>query len=379
MKRTFCWVLIIGLVISLGMLGCAKEDEEMKIGAILPLTGDGAKYGEAAKKGIDLAVEDINLKGGIKGRKIKVVFEDSQGSPAIGVAAVKKLITVERVPVIIGDLFSSVTLAIAPIANENKVAILSPASSAPAITNAGDYIFRNCASDIFEGSIMGNFAVAKLGIKRVAVLYINNDYGVGISDVFKKTFIQKSGYVTIEEAFDQGATDFRTQLSKVNASHPQAVYIVGYRELGQLLKQAMELGIKVQFLSTVMFEDPEILKIAGYAAEGVIYSARAYDPQGKDEAIQNFVRSFKQRYGVIPDIFSGLSYDSVKILALAIEKGGFNSEGIKKALYEIKHYPAVVGDTSFDENGDVIQPALIKTVEEGKFTSYEATCSPRSE
>jgi len=339
--------IVVALVIVLVVIQTKKEPDIIKIGAILPLTGDGAKYGEAAKKGINLALEEINGQGGVKGTKIKTIFEDTQGDPKAGVSAVQKLITIDKVPAIIGDLFSSVTLAVAPIMNQNKTVLLSPASSAPKITEAGDYIFRNCASDIFEGSIMGRFATNELGLKRIAILYINNDYGVGIRDVFKKTFISESGLITVEETFEQGATDFRTQLTKVKGSNPQAVYIVGYKELGQLLKQAREIGIKLQFLSTVMFEDPEIIKIAGPAAEGVIYSARAYDPGSMDKSTREFVTKYMHRYNESPDIFAALSYDAMKILSLAIERRGFTSNKIKDALYTIKHYPAVVGDMSY--------------------------------
>lgn len=363
-------VIVVALSIMLIVTQTKKEAEEINIGAILPLTGDGGKYGDASKKGIELALDEINASGGVKGKRIKMIYEDTQGDPKFGVSAMQKLVTVDKVIVVIGGLFSSVTLAVSPIANQNKVVLLSPASSSPKITNAGDYIFRNCASDIFEGSIIGKHAFAELGFKKVAILYINNDYGVGIRDVFKREFMSRGGTVTSEESFEQGATDFRTQLTKIKGSEPEAIYMVGYKELGQLLKQAKELGITSQFLSTVMFEDPEIVKIAGGAAEGVIYSSRAYDTESKEGVTYDFVRRFKQKYNETPDIFAGLSYDAMKILALAMERGGFNSDGIKGALYGIKHYPALVGDTSFDENGDVIQPAVIKTVKGGKFVKF---------
>lgn len=372
MKKLMMIILILGIT-SIGLiLGCANKEKEINIGAILPLTGDGAKYGSASRKAIELALEEINGAGGVKGRKIKAIYEDSQGTPRIGISAMQKLITTDGVPAVIGDLFSSVTLAIAPVAEQNKVVVLSPSSSAPKITNAGDYIFRNCASDIFEGAIMGEYAFDSLGFKKVAILYINNDYGVGIRDVFKRQFTARGGIVVLEESFEQSSTDFRTQLTKIKSTDAQAIYVVGYKELGQLLRQAKEIGITSQFLSTVMFEDPDIIKTAGGAAEGVIYSARAYDPESKKGATYDFVQRFKEKYKETPDIFAALSYDAVKILALAMKQGGFTSDGIKGALYGIKHYPGLVGDTSFDENGDVIQPAVMKTVKQGKFIKFSA-------
>jgi branched-chain amino acid transport system substrate-binding protein len=353
---------------------CSKkpqESKDIKIGAILPLTGDGAKYGGAAKKGIELALGELNNKGGIKGIKIKIIYEDSQGVPKDGVSALQKLITTSKVPAIIGDLFSSVTLAIAPIAEENKIVVLSPTSSAPKITYAGDYIFRNCASDIFEGSVMGEYAFDKLGFKKVGILYINNDYGLGIKEVFENIFRSKGGVITAEDTFEQSSTDFRTQLSKIKSSEPEAIYMIGYKEQSLILKQAKEIGINSQFLSTVMFEDPEIIKIAGSAAEGVIYSARAYDSESKEGVTYDFVKKYRQTYNEIPDIFAALSYDAMSILALAMERGGLKSDEIKTTLYSIKHYPGVVGETSFNENGDVVQPVSIKTVRNGKFIIYQ--------
>jgi branched-chain amino acid transport system substrate-binding protein len=184
--------IIIGAVLLLAVIAGAclqdTQSDEIKIGAILPLTGEAAEYGEDAKLGIDLAVEEINAAGGINGKMIQVVYEDSQATPSQGVAAIQKLITVDKVPVIIGAMASSVTLAIAPIAEENKVVLLSPASTAPQITEAGDYIFRNEVSDAYGGKAQAELTWDELGIKNVAILCINNDYGVGTADTFKKNF-----------------------------------------------------------------------------------------------------------------------------------------------------------------------------------------------
>jgi len=374
-----CRVKIIALLLTVAIAagalsfiaGCKKKGEEViKIGAILPLTGDGAKYGEAAKEGIELALQEINNKNGIRGKKIQIIYEDSQGIPSIGVSAAQKLINVDKIQIIIGDLFSSVTLAIAPIANENKVILFSPASSSPKLTNAGDYIFRNCASDIFEGEIMGKFVTEKLKLKKIAILYINNDYGIGIADVFRSIVTKNGITISSDEAFEQNSNDFKPQLLKIKNLNPDAIYIVGYKELGYLLKQAKETGIKKQFLSTVMFEDQDIIKIAGDAAEGTIYSYRTYDTESKDNNLVSFVNSFKSNYNSIPDIFSALSYDALNIIFQAIQTSGYNIEEIKNALYNIKHYPGITGDTTFDENGDVIQPAQIKIVKNGNFIKY---------
>lgn len=237
LKSIIYGLIAILLIITAFSLGCAKKEKEIKIGAILPLTGDAAKYGESAKRAIDLAVEEINSTGGIKGSKIKVIYEDDQALPEKGVSAIQKLITVDKVHVVIGAMPSSVTLAMAPIAEKNKVVLFSPASSNPKITEAGDYIFRNDVSDIFEGGKMADETWQRLKFRKAAVLYINNDYGVGIKDVFVYRFTVLGGEIVATENFEQGTTDFRTQLTKIKQGNPEAVYIVGYKEQIQILKQ----------------------------------------------------------------------------------------------------------------------------------------------
>ena len=344
-----------------------KEPKEIKIGAILPLTGENAMYGESAKKAIDLAAEEINSEGGIKGTKIKIVYEDDQALPERGVSAFLKLITVDKVPIVIGAMPSSVTLAIAPVAERNKVVLFSPASSNPEITGAGDFIFRNDVSDVFEGMKMAEETWQRLGIRQVAILYINNDYGVGIKNIFSQKFEELGGNIIVVEFFEQEATDFRTQLIKIKQFNPEAVYIIGYKEQIQILKQYKELGMKAQILAPIMFEDPEIINMVGDIAEGAIYTYRAYDPQSNQTEVKEFILNFKAKYGIEPDNWAAQSYDALKIVALAIEIGGYDAEGIKKEIYEIENFPGVSGLTTFDENGDVIKSIRLKTVRNGKF------------
>lgn len=363
-------LLIVAGILLVSFLGRARRDPEViKIGAILPLTGDAAQFGQWAKEGIELALEEVNAKGGIQGRRVEVIYEDDQADPRIGVSAMKKLVHVDRVPVVIGAMPSSVTLAIAPIAERERVVLISPASSSPVITKAGDYIFRNWPSDIFEGYTMADFAYQELGIERVAIFHINNDYGLGIKTVFERRFEELGGTILITDTFEEGATDFRTQLIKINRTNTQAIYMPGHiRELARILKQARELGIETQFLSTVGLAGPELLRIAGDAAEGAIYTAPAFDPQCP--GIADFQRRYKAKHGRLAEVFAAHAYDALKIVVLAIEKGGYNSEGIKNALHNIKDFPGVSGLTTFDEHGDVLKSAMVKVVREGKFVPF---------
>ena len=377
MKRMYSmkWAVYSLVVILFVMLvvntSCKKHIEEIKIGAILPLTGPAAKYGESTKKGIDLKIEEINTTGGVKNRKITIIYEDSQADPKIGVTVAQKLITVDKVPAIIGAVASSVTLSLSPIAEKNEVVILTPLSSAPSITDAGDYIFRNVPSDFYGGKVAAQYAVLDRGWKTLAILYQNNDFGVGLKGVFESEVKKFGGEITDAESFEQGGSDFRTQLTKIRKSKSQAVFLVAGKEAIQILIQAKELNLNSQFLATGMIEDPEVIKIAGNAANGVYFTQLQYDPHSTDTVIQNYVKFFKETYGSEPDIISAYGYDAMKILAHAMENSNFTPEGIKNALYRIKDFKGVTGDISFDEKGDVIQSMGIKIIEAGEFKWFK--------
>jgi len=369
MKKIFSLVVILLIICGLIWVSCQKKVEEkvVKIGAVLVLTGPDAKAGQSAKQGIEMAVEEINASGGVKSRKIKVIYEDDGGEPQKSVSAVQKLINVDKVLAILGPMWSSCVLAVAPNVESKGVVILSPTASSPKITYAGDYIFRNTYSDAIEGAKTAEFASKELKYGKAGILFINNDYGVGLKDAFKRKFEELGGKIVIDEGYDPKTTDFRTILVKVKERSPEVIYIAGYSEMGQLLRQMRETGIKIPVLSCIMFEISDIAKVAGKAAEGVIYAYPSYDPEKGNEITLKFAKKFKEKYGTLPDPEAAFSYDAVKILALAMEKGGFTSEDIKNALYKIKGYNGITGKTSFDENGDVIKPVGFKRVHNGKY------------
>lgn len=357
---------IIFFAFVLSFPGCAKkEPREIRIGAILPLTGDGAKYGEEAKNGIDLALEEL------KDQKISVFYEDDQGTSNGAVNAFNKLITGNKVPVIIGPMFSSTALSIAPLGERNGVVIFSPSASSPELTNAGDYFFRNWPSDVYEGGDMGQFAFDILKLRRVAILSVNLDYGVGLTNVFKKAFESLGGRVLTVEHYDQGATDFRTQLSKIKSLSPEGLYLPGYyAEIGLILRQAKELRVKTKFLSGVGFDNPKVLEIARDAAEGVIFARPYYDPESRDPKVKSFVEHFTRKYVKPPGIYAAHAYDALNIVVDAIRMGGYNTESIKNNLYRLKGFPGVSGITSFDGNGDVEKAIQLMKVQGGKFERF---------
>lgn len=364
-------LVILVLAIVFVSIQIRKEPTEIKIGVINSLTGSAAPYGENAQNGIQLAIDEINGRGGIKGREVKILVEDDETNPQKAVSACRKLINTDRVPIIIGPLSSSSAMACAPIANEAKTVLLSSGAATPSLTEAGDYIFRNRAPGQLEAIQTADFAYDHLELRRMAIFYINTDYGVGFKDIFREHFEHLGGEVVFLDSFDQGQSDFRTQITKMKAHNPDGIYILGVPiEVGHILRQAAELGFKPKFLMNNM-EDYNLIEIAGNAAEGVFFAIPVFDPNNPNPKIQNFVNAYKEGYGRLPDMFAADGYDAVYLVKLAIEKGDYDGESIKNTLYTIQDFPGVNGKITFDENGDVIKPLTIKTVKNGKFVKVE--------
>ena len=374
--QPFLAVVILALLLCFS--GCKKEEPKgkpVKIGAILPLTGDASYYGESIKKAIDLLVVQINGSGGINGKNIVIVYEDSKAKPADGVAGFRKLIDIDGVQAVIGDAVSSVTLALAPIANKEKVVVLSPLSSSPEITNAGDFVFRNVPSDQLGGRVAGVFVARIQRWKKAAILFINNDFGYGLTEAFAQEVERNNGQITAKESYEQGATDFRSQLSKIKIKEPDCIFVVGYREVPQILVQSKELGVKAKFIGTGLLEDPKTIEIAGDAAEGVFLTQLQYTDDSNDPTTQHFVTDFSKRYSSPPNIISAYGYDSMKLLSTVIAEGNLTGEDIKNGLYKIHDFRGVTGIISFDINGDVYQPMGVKIIHEGKFVWFARNIS----
>lgn len=351
-------------------LSCSKkqsETKEIKIGAILPLTGSAAPYGENAKRGIELALSEINSKGGINGRLIKVIYEDSKTEPKEAVSALNKLFSLEGIRLIIGDINSSGVLAMAPIAEKNKIVLLSPGASNPKISESGDYIFRNWHSDALEGQVDAEYAYSKMGWRTAAILYVDAAYGVGLAETFRKVFDTLGGKIIIFESYAQDATDMRTQISKIVAAKPDGLYLPGWpKEMAVALKQLKELGSEIPILSAQGFDDPLILNLAGNAAEGVIFSVPE-TPDPNNETVKAFLENYRKRYGQEPGVCSASGYDALRIFAYAIDKVGDNVEQVQIILASLVDFTGADGPVSFDEHGDLLKPFAFKEVKGGEF------------
>lgn len=364
--RSSLLLFILSLV---ALWSCRDERKDVNIinvGAILPLTGDKASFGKASKNGIDLALEKINIKG-INGKKLNVIFEDSKGQAKESVNALEKLISKDKVKIVIGPISSPDVLKCAPIAEKNKVILMSPGASSPEITGAGDYIFRNVPSDVFESSLMADFIFNNMRIKKICVIYINTDYGVGVYTTFRSRYSSLGGTITFSEPYNESTRDFKTILSKTKSYKPEAIYFVGYKELGVMIKQAKELNISCQYFSTAIFEDPDILSSSGGAAEGLIFTSITFDPASEEPRAKEFVKNYSDQYGKLPDGYAAVAYDATLIIADVLRRAGVDTQKIKDTLYSVKNFPGLLGNFGFDKNGDVVLPIKLKKVINSKF------------
>lgn len=354
------------------MSGCARNEAEIKIGAILPLTGDNAIYGIPIRRGIELGLNQINKSNGINGRKLLVLFEDDQADPKKTVSAYKRLTSVDKVQLILGGVFSASTLALAPLAEQDRVVLLSPTSSAVEITRAGDFIFRIYPSDAYDGVFLADFASKTLYAKTASILYLQVKSISAITTVFKEQFESNGGNVLDVMGYNEGESDFRTHIFKIKESNPDVVFIPSYlRETAIQLKQMKELGLNKPLLAVSTFNDPKIFELAGNAADGVLFSTPAFDPTSKYDNIKQFVAEFSAIYHERPNIWAGYGFDVVKIAGLALRQAGTNSSNIKEVLYNIKNYPGVTGTTTFDSNGDVEKELKIMIAGDNRFVPYE--------
>jgi len=364
------WLIGIVVVLFIGfsiIANCGKRDPDViKIGAILPLSGDYSALGESCKRGIDIAVENNNSSNNYRHTIVK--YEDSKGFANEAINATRKLIDNDRVCAIIGEISSNATLAIAPITTQNGVILISPTASSPKISDLGSYVFRVCASDIAEGNTMAIVAYKYLSISRTAILFINNEYGIGLKDAFEEEFVNLGGKITSSQAFGEKEYDFKTLLLRIHDSNPQAIYMPGYAgEMAIILKQARELGLHVKFLSSIDFENPKIKELAGDAAEGVLFTAYKYDINSNNPQIKIFVDEFMAKYKIEPDIYAALSYDAANVLIYAINAAGTKSERIRDILGQLNNFPGVTNNITFDSKGDVKHAIAIKMYKEGKF------------
>jgi branched-chain amino acid transport system substrate-binding protein len=357
------WLLILSI------LGCGAG-RTVVVGSILCLTGEGAYYGKSIQRGMDLALERVNDSGGVGGNPLQILYRDSGSSPEEAAKAAVELYDRSDVPVIVGGVLSSVTLRIAPLAQQRHKILLSPASSSPEISRAGRYVFRVYPSDGLEGAYMAQLAQSELNLRRITVLAIDNAFGRGLAEVFDQNFRGTNSPEIL--TYPARGADFRAVAERARDIGGDGIYLVGYHDdMASLLREMREQKVSGRILSTSSFGNPRTLQRAGDAADGVIFPATVFDPDGAEPAVARFVDDFQVRYGSEPDLWAAHGYDAVMIVAEAIRRaGGPAPDRIAEALFSIQDYQGASGILSFDLKGDVVQYPRAYIVDGGRFVLF---------
>lgn len=344
MKKNIILVFLLTLLYSCNINQTAKT----KIGVDLPLTGGAAIYGDAIKKGIELAYSESNLK-----KSIEIVYEDNKGEAKSAVSAMYKLLD-ENCKVVIGGAMSSNASAIVPISSGQEIPLISPGASTPSLDSASLYFLRLWPSDTYDGKIMAKFIVKELGIKKVGIFYVHLEYGVGIKNVFNQEVKKYGGQILFSDSYDQGSTDFRTQIEKIKKSGIEALFLPGYtQELSILLNQINVIGLKVKLFGTSSFHDSKLLDLTGDVLKGAYFSYPVLDLDTTNVTINEFIKNYYNKYHKQPDIWAALGFDCFKLIDRTLKEGAKSSIEINKKLHNIKNYSGVSGIISFDKFGNV--------------------------
>ncbi|NMC44415.1 MAG: ABC transporter substrate-binding protein [candidate division Zixibacteria bacterium] len=380
MRRLTFW-LILGTAIALIGLwaGCGGggNSNEILIGEYSAMTGTTATFGQSTHRGLMMAVDECNAAGGVLGKKIRLLTEDTQSKPEEAATAVTKLITRDGVKAVIGEVSSSRSLAAAPICQANGIPMVSNASTNPEVTKKGDYIFRVCYIDPFQGEVMARFAYNTLGIRKAAILKdIKNDYSIGLAQYFEETFVKLGGQVVATQAYSEGDIDFKAQLTALKSAEPEAVIVPGYyTEAALIVKQARELNMTIPFIGGDGWDSAKLVEIGGQAMNNTFFST-AYTADDPDSIVQNFVTKYTSRYNEKPDAFAALGYDAGLILFDAVRRAGStDGPALRDALKTTRDVRGVTGSITIDADRNARKPIVIIAVVDGKMT-YKETIQP---
>jgi branched-chain amino acid transport system substrate-binding protein len=389
------------LIVAIGGSGCGgASKEELVVGEYGSLTGGDADFGQSTKRGVEMAMDDLLAQkhGMIGGLPVRTVVEDDQGKPEEAATVVQKLVNQDRVIAVIGEVASGRSMAGGPICQAAGVPMISPSSTNPKVTQIGDYIFRMCFIDPFQGTVMAKFAAENLKIKRVAILKdVKNEYSIGLTEFFTKAFTGLGGTIITEQAYTSGDQDFRAQLTAMKAKKPEAIYLPGYyTEAGLIARQARELGIKAPILGGDGWESDQLISIGGEALEGCYYSNH-FAADNPDSLLQGFLKTYRAKHdNQDPNAIVGLAYDAANVLFGAMETLYAQDPAVFKGLSSAKagtperkaasarirdliaataNYKGVTGTITLDENRNATKPAVVLEIKGGKKV-YNTTIYP---
>jgi branched-chain amino acid transport system substrate-binding protein len=355
----------------------AAGASEIVIGHYASMTGSTAHFGQDTDRGVRLAIDEANAKGGVLGKKIRVVTLDTRGDSAEAASAVNRLIDVEKVTALLGEVASSLSLAGGRVAQRRKIPMISPTSTNPKVTEVGDYIFRVCFIDPFQGKVMATFARQNLKLDKVAILKdVKNDYSIGLADAFQKSFTALGGKIVVEQSYSQGDTDFSAQVTAIRGGAAQAIFVPGYySEVGSIARTADRLGLKIPLLGGDGWDSPDLFKIGGDALNGSYFSDH-FAPDLATEQAKQFVAKFTGKYGVPPSGLGALGYEAAEVLVDAIRRAGKeDATAIRDAIAQTKDFEGVTGKITMDAQRNPQKSAVVLKIEAGK-AKFETSIAP---
>jgi branched-chain amino acid transport system substrate-binding protein len=344
------------------------ETGTIVVGHFASMTGAQATFGISTDRAIRLAVKERNAKGGVKGRQVEVVTIDDAGKQTEAATAVTRLINDSNAVAILGEVASSLSLAGGPIAQKAGVPMISPSSTNPDVTDIGNYIFRVCFLDDFQGWVVAKFAHDNLKAAKVAILYDQSQaYSSGLADFFEKAFKEMGGTIATRQAYTGGNLEISSQLQQIKNSNPDAIFLPGYySDAGTIIRKAREAGIKAVFLGGDGWDSEELPKIAGDAINGN-YFANHYAPEEPRPEVKNFVEKYTKEYGSTPDGLAALGYDAALVLFDAMERApSLKGPELRDALAATKNFTGVTGTFSIDANRNAKKSAVIVEYKGGK-------------
>jgi len=378
---------LLSIALFVAYSSCTKKESgqsqtsqatELLFGEFGSMTGSESTFGVATHKGIMMAVEEVNKAGGIKGRQIRVITYDDQGKADEAVTAVTKLITQDKVSLLLGEVASSRSIAAGAVAQQYKIPMVSPSSTNPKVTQIGDYIFRVCFIDPFQGAVMAKFAMNNLKLQKAAILRdIRSDYSVGLANFFASEYKKMGGEIVADLAYSSGDMDFKSQLTAIKGKKPDLLFIPGYyTEVGLIARQARELGVKGALLGGDGWDSEKLTEIGGDAILGGYFSNH-YSHEDQNPVVQNFVVQYKAKYGEIPNGLAAMGYDAAIVAIDAAKRAAdLSPQGLRDALALTKNFQGVTGIITINEERNAVKPAVVLKVAGNQQYQYVTTINP---
>jgi len=366
MKR----ILIASIVIASLLSACQNQGgggDKVRIGVFMSTTGTTANFGISSVNGIKMAADEINAAGGINGKQVELLVQDDRSDASEAATIVTKFVTQDQVNAVIGEVASSRSIAAAPIAQNAKIPMLTPSSTNPEVTKKGDFIFRSCFIDPYQGAAIAQFAAKTLGAKSAAIMVDRkNDYSTGLEKVISEVFTKFGGKIVATQSYQEGDQDFNAQLTSLKGSNPEVIFVPGYyNDVGLIAKQARDKGITVPLIGGDGWDSEQLYKIGGTALNGS-YFTNHYSPFDTAPNVVKFVNDYKKRYNSTPDALAATAYDAANIMFDAIKRSkSLSGTDIRDALQATNAFPGVTGTVTFNQNRDAVKPIVMIEIKDG--------------